>query len=245
MSCRCSDDAKHVLAPDPILFSGRRQFCEAMFHCSPCYEWNMNGTICLNEPKCYRSVIYAVARLFREGKEVYAARYKNCYRGSSAANIHAEEFMIPDLTPRLKEMKEEEASLLLYLTLQPCHYSGGCRHVKGNGKSCTELMIQFAREHPELDITIRCSNIYRAHYTEPDKFSSKEAAEQFRERVELARKGIRMLATEPNIDVNGMRAEDWCYLMSKLKGDPCITQEQWTYRLEMDKHVGQFLRAFK
>ena len=79
-----------------------------------------------------------------ERKDVYVARYANCYRGNTDVNRHAEEFLLEDRTllEHLRQRtvllpsssdNEERARLLspgghrlvLYMTYQPCHHSGG------------------------------------------------------------------------------------------------------------------------
>ena len=67
------------------------------------------------------------------------SRYANCFRGNSDFNVHAEEFLLTDKAfhSLIDELKEEyveahaegqqvgAVKLLLYMTYQPCHHSGG------------------------------------------------------------------------------------------------------------------------
>ena len=92
---------------------------------------------------CSKSQVAVIARLVRKGLDgqdslyevpLYVARYANCFRGNSEANIHAEEFLIADegflqaiqhIQPPLPNGMGGGAKLLLYMTYQPCHHSGG------------------------------------------------------------------------------------------------------------------------
>ena len=108
-----------------------------------------------------------VARLVsHEGNTLYVARYANCFRGNSEANIHAEEFMVTD-KELLKVLDGRDRSgyggaapsaparLLLYMTYQPCHHSGwrspGGAHARGrragdvavHPTTCSERLREF------------------------------------------------------------------------------------------------------
>ena len=240
MDCMCTDDGIHKLSLDEgkgNIFHHPDHFCEAMFHCTKSYEWNF-PFLCVNTSKCYRTVIYSIAKLEQKGEKDYIARYKNCYRGSTDKNVHAEEFMIPDLKRKIKG----PGKLMVYLTLQPCHNSGGHREVAThNGKNCTDLMIAFAREYPNLEITIKCSNIYRANWSDDSKFKNDEDLKLFKHKVVSAQEGIVKLLREPNIDVTGFIYSDWHFLVQHTKIMPKIKKTDWVRRFEMDHHITTFL----
>ncbi|EOD31111.1 hypothetical protein EMIHUDRAFT_434394 [Emiliania huxleyi CCMP1516] len=106
--------------------------------------------------------------------DLYIARYSNCWRGSSESNVHAEQFLLQDEDLRSAIAALASAAtpgtiggdggdsggdgggggrrhrhrLLLYLTYQPCHHSGGhSRRLLGeHSTSCTSLLCAFVRE---------------------------------------------------------------------------------------------------
>ena len=129
--------------------------------------------------RCSKSQVAVIARLVRDGETepLYVARYANCFRGNTDANVHAEEFLLTDaaflgvvanlaggeddagtgevcVEAASGEVEGEQAGdgedglgeheterkqtqtrtptrkpgavrLLLYMTYQPCHHSGG------------------------------------------------------------------------------------------------------------------------
>ena len=157
------------------------QLCATFYHAN---SWEADVKLCLHWPadasgdrklpyheltgqqkeavrRCSKSQVAVIARLVREGQEepLYVARYANCFRGNTDANVHAEEFLITDasflrIITSLGEADgevDDEAGgigdvcsevadgsaatssggkagavqLLLYMTYQPCHHSGG------------------------------------------------------------------------------------------------------------------------
>ena len=102
------------------------------------------------------------------------ARYQNCYRGGEKTNYHAEQFLLEDteLAGHLEAAAATQHSddavvaaevaaaggaaaaaaaaehrVVIFLTYQPCHFSGG--HVKNIGKavttSCTNRLLVWSR----------------------------------------------------------------------------------------------------
>ena len=57
--------------------------------------------------RCAKSQVVIVARLCAGGREVYVARYSNCFRGGSEVNVHAEAVAARPLA-RLVEIVRED-----------------------------------------------------------------------------------------------------------------------------------------
>jgi hypothetical protein len=159
---------EHTLSVEQAHAEGRSllgrhgQFCATFYHMFPVWEANVMDNICLDPTQCI--VSHAVVCIGRvevqraEGQwqDVYVARYQNCYRGSEKTNYHAEQFLLEDdgLKQAIAQLGSvdvgvsERRRISLYLTYQPCHFSGG--HVKNIGKavttSCTNRLLKWARE---------------------------------------------------------------------------------------------------
>ena len=236
----CKDDSRHDLTQPPF-FRNAGQFCDAFFHAKWCYEWGLKEDLCIHPGPgfCYRTVVYIVAHLQEEGKPVYVARYKNCYRGHTESNLHAEEFLVAD--PRIQAVTQP-ALLTLWMTYQPCHCCSGSRYVDRHSKSCSRLLLDFVDKHPNLRLMIRCASLYRAHYTDPRGFASTKDAQVFRQRVALAQEGINLLCKHPRIRMAGFRKADWDWLMTLLP-NKCLnlTHVEWEHRKQVDMCVTRHL----
>ena len=116
--------------------------------------------------------------------DLYTARYQNCYRGSERTNFHAEQFLLEDkqLSAAIADpdmiaayaADGAERRVSLYLTYQPCHFSGG--HVKTIGKavttSCTNRLLKWAMTElaPHgVSMEVVLAKIYRAHWEDLHK----------------------------------------------------------------------------
>ena len=124
--------------------------CKILEMCSQC---NM----------CTRKSVTCVLRLCdNEGICVYDKVYKNKHENNRSA-IHAESFILTDAN--LRKHISFNQTLHLYLTYQPCHYSGG--HHKVKNISCTEILIHFYQKvlkHYNIEVIIHFSYLYRAHW---------------------------------------------------------------------------------
>lgn len=240
MSCLCQHDKRHVLCHAGPLLISRTQFCGAFFHAKWCYEWDVKETLCLVDRQCYRTVVFLVARLSEPGKNhPYVARYMNCYRGRTDLNCHAEEFMLQDPTIQAAT----QGTLELFLTYQPCHLSGGSKHVTQHPISCTLRLVEFQRNHPALRITVVPTAIYRAQYTDPSGFRTQQQAAVFLQRVQLARDGLALLVAH-GIRLRGPERTDWDFLIGLTHECGPITEQQWMARRRNDEAIGKFLGTF-
>eukprot|EP01052_Picozoa_sp_SAG31_P015196 SAG31_NODE_970_length_10676_cov_12.566985_3_plen_628_part_00 len=208
-----------------------------------------------------------------EWADEYVARYQNCWRGGEKTNYHAEQFMLEDadLAARLEHAKSRqkeqeqqgdaatpgnshairrrEVRLTIYLTYQPCHFSGG--HVKNIGKavttSCTNRLLLWSRavlQPAGVTLVIRLAKLYRlasnsptmstihnrskratnlkhvacnvsvirAHWEEGTLHKTEEERLHYGERAAAAREGMKLLMTEPGIEMVMMDPDDWRYL---------------------------------
>ena len=87
--------------------------------------------------------------------------------------MHAEKFLLsdPKLSAALNGMPQAGGRLILYLTYQPCHHSGGHkkRGMGEHGTSCTELLLRFVADvlmPRRIILDIRLTYIYRAHWAQ-------------------------------------------------------------------------------
>ena len=161
----------------------------------------------------------------------------NCYRGSEKDNYHAEQFMLEDgdleaaiqTSPALAAPAPGAGGRMsVYLTYQPCHFSGG--HVKNIGKavttSCTLRLLKWHREtlHPAgITLTVYLPKIYRAHWVDDGFHKTDDEKNHYGERAEKSREGLKLMLAEPGVDVKMMDPDDWMYLMSLC--DPYVIEE--------------------
>lgn len=220
------------------LFDSREAFCKAFFHGKPCKEWKVKEHLCLCQQRvCRMTEVYLLAAWKTECR-----LYQNVFCGSTTTNIHAEECMQYDFFQQFPDAATD--TVTLYLTYQPCHFCGGHQNMTSHNKSCTHLLLQLLERQPQLRLDIVCSNIYRAHYSEPAFFPCEQEAVAFRERVQLARQGIVLLKRHPRVTLRGFTPQDWKFLSEavNLKVMQAITAEQWQMRLHLDNTIDNFLK---
>lgn len=239
-TCMCKphdEDRDHVLSvnnSNRFLFSSVDQFCKAFFHAQRCYEFKIDDTLCLKNYNinrtsmirrvdrsdyCHRRGAFIVACVSIPNKpNAFVKRYTNCYRGNTNLNLHAEDFFVSDEEVLNVLESGIDVKVVLYVTFQPCHKSGGDEtfgKTKIHAKSCTNTLINFVTQYQNLTLEVICVNIYRAQYTERKGFRSEESAELFSERVCLARQGIYLLSQCERVTLRAMSREDWLF-MNKL-----------------------------
>ena len=137
--------------------------CDEFFHIEAIPEVNMKET-CTECNKCRRKSVTCVLRLCNSTDEcIYDKIYKNKSTDKERFAIHAESFIVSDT--QLRKKLSSNQKLHLYLTYQPCHFSGG--HFRVRNISCTELLIQFYEKVLQpfgIQVTIHFSYLYRAHW---------------------------------------------------------------------------------
>lgn len=225
------------------LIGDRKRMCAAFFHGRWCSEIGVS-TLCVLEDHqhCPKNVCVGVVRLLSNTqKEKAVVRYTNCFQGSTHTNIHAEAFLVRD--KQLRALLQRGDTIVLYLSYQPCHHNGGGRWVRKHETSCTQLLCDWATKTlAPLDIRleIRCSDIFRAGWTDPGKFASEKDAALFHARCEAAREGIRMLHRTPHVSIGGFESKDWEFLWT-LSHPLEFTAEEKRARMLFDEKIGQFI----
>ena len=169
------------------------QICASFYHIEPTPEGGIEQ-LCLSAAcgglPCPRKTVVCVARLRAASdadatvhqppterwcsppaEDIYCARYSNCFKGSSEANLHAERFLISDaaLLEAIDHLPRAGGTLTLYLTYQPCHHSGGHKRqgMGSHGTSCTAALLKHMRTHltpRNVRLAIRVAYLYRAHW---------------------------------------------------------------------------------
>ena len=225
------------------LFASDVDFCGALFHVKVAHEFGLDHATCVQQPQreCIMKRVTTIARWRVPGSASDTVlRRDNIRRSTSEESVHSEEliFAARELLDDLPFIDH----LTLLMTYQPCHHSAGNRSVRRpHSKSCTSLILRFLEQHPRLHLTIRCSNIYRAHYVMPEFFDTTSDSRIFAERVQLARAGVALLLDHPRIRMSGFTPDDWAFVTPSSAFFP---SEQWRERERADAQVTQFFDTF-
>ncbi|KAL3914274.1 MAG: hypothetical protein SGPRY_007680 [Prymnesium sp.] len=221
-ACRCASQpslfpfSPHICpsrASLPLLGS-LAQFCAAFYHIEPTVEAGLEE-LCLAPTRCPRKSVACIARLQRRHasgswEDAYVCRYHNCYQGSSEANVHAERFLCDDKVMQSAVESVRGGRLVLYLTYQPCHFSGGHSSQRMGGRtSCTKLLLEYSEKQlapHQVALEIRVAYIYRAHWKE-GCYSPK-----YKTAVDSAIEGLKLLSSHPGVSISALNDEDWKFL---------------------------------
>ena len=165
--------------------------------------------ICTNCVCCIRKSVTCVCIVKNKTHEIiYSKVYKNKIMESSQLARHAEMFFISDV--KLREILDFNQVITLYLTYQPCHYSGG--HYKPSTNSCTEALCHFNEKilkYYDIKLKIRFAYLYRAHWVMSNcKYSSM---------IQNANDGLKILLNTFDVDV--MRSEDIAEIQQHLSSN--------------------------
>ena len=139
--------------------------------------------------------------------------------------------------------------LVLYLTYQPCHHSGGhnSNRMGEHGTSCTRLLCDYVRDvlaPAGVTLEIKIAYLYRAHW-QVGSYDPKYAPA-----VRAAREGLEMLAGH-GITLDAFWRADWEWLLRlcdeqvrKTLSAPVAPRDEapWALRLKMDGFIASFLR---
>lgn len=226
---------------------GRKRMCAAFYHGRWCAEIGVAKICVLDDDKrCPKNVCVGVGRLLdKDGAEKAVARYANCFRGSTHTNVHAESFVVGD--KRLEALMRPGDTLVLYLSYQPCHRNGGGRYVRGHATSCSSMLCEWSSTRLAklgVRLEVRCSDVFRAGWTDPGKFASEEDAALFHARCEAARDGVRMLHAAPNAAISGLKPEDWDFLWT-LSDRALFTDEEVQKRAAFDVKIREFIASLR
>lgn len=163
--------------------------CDEFFHIDDTPEANIRS-FCVG-CNCIRKSVTCIAILSENEKKIYSCVYKNKMIEDGSA-IHAEMFLIGDSFLRSKLDKNQV--LTLYLTFQPCHFSGG--HRKMSSISCTEALQQFYHktlEPKNIKLIVKFGYIYRAHWIKTPL--------RYMPMIENARCGLKILKTFADVHI--------------------------------------------
>jgi hypothetical protein len=222
-----------MYVPPSLRCNGKQSitdFCDEFLHIDETPEANV-PEFCIKCEKacdrCKRKSVTCVAILEKDEKTIYQSIYKN--RPANTRNaIHAEVFMIYD--EELRKKLDFNQTLTLYLTFQPCHFSGG--HYKAKQNSCTEALLQFQDKilKPlDINLCIKFSYMYRAHWI--------MESDQYDEMIENAKRGLRLL--KENCDVKIMTEIDFLRMKEISKSD--ITDNDLKNVMKYRKPLQYFL----
>ena len=140
---------------------------------------------------CIRKSVTCIAILRKASDPIYSCIYKNKTVEDNVA-IHAEMFVIGD--SKLRSHLDKDQVLTLYLTFQPCHFSGG--HHKMSALSCTEALQQFYQKTLSplnTKLVIKVAYIYRAHWI--------KAPGRYFPMIANARTGLKLLKSFAEIKI--------------------------------------------
>jgi len=178
-------------------------------------------------------LVALLQRVQRDGEDpeppLYECRYTNCFRGSVADTLHAEQAMMADAALlKLLRAQPESADpalvLTMYLTQQPCHFaSGRVENARVTGQtSCTHALIEWRRRERlverGVDLAIRVSRLFRAQWTDDSAHQDQQSLAVYGGRAGRARDGLRLLMRAPGVSVSMLNADDWRLLLGLCDG---------------------------
>jgi hypothetical protein len=180
------------------------------------------------------------------------ARYSNCWQGRSEANVHAERFLLHDerLRKAIAALPDSGGTLVLYLTYQPCHHSGGHRRrgMGEHGTSCTTLLLDYLREElspRNVRMEVRIAYLYRAHWSAGAYDPKYEPA------VMAARSGLHLLKKN-GVVLSALSTADLDWLATQCSpsvhaawrdGEPPFGRAVREARARLDAFVAAFLET--
>lgn len=206
-----------------------QQFCEAFLHIEETPEIGMNE-FCICDIPCKKKTVTGIVLLYsKKNEKIFSKLYVNTKIKNE--NVHAEQLLAQDqdIIDRLDDCRR----ILLYLTYNPCHYSGGhCgfrKHV-----SCTNTLIKYKEQYLDprnIFLEIAISYPYRAHWkvrSECCNLQNKFAPFCYSAAIHSARKGLSLLCKK-GIKVRELNTYDYMQLL-----DYCSPCARNTYTSNMD-----------
>lgn len=218
------------------------EVCRYFHHVTPCPECPgiSKTSSCLSKKPCIRKSVCCIAVLRGRDDIAWQGMFFNKVAPNEPKRVHAEAQLV-----RCSALLDALASapalqeLRLWLTFQPCHYSGGDDKTQST-LSCTELLRQLHEQHLQrsgVRLRIKIANVYRAHWSR-----LREATTHMR-CILSSRSGIALLKTFA--DVDAFAPEDWVFVESLCKGGVTVPTEHCVARRIMDAHNRAFLRSGK
>jgi hypothetical protein len=231
------------------------QFCAAFYHV---HQWDYRDEgrareyFCLDDNACIigqrrdeegnvnrylqpTETVVAVVKFENRGEIVYDARYTNCKKSQK----HAEDFFKDDIEDgelARKVEREENGTITMYLTLQPCNEStspegtGGTQAVQS---CCKTLQYIFKTILQRKKIGL-CVKVTHTNHLGPGR-ETREPHIQLRENAET---GIRDLE-KSGVSVERMTDVDWKYLYGMTSANVPLNNND--SRSDLDDTVGNIL----
>ena len=235
---------------DPIFFHTVQEFCEAFVHIEDTPEARL-GARCMCENPCRRKTVVCVARLVdARGQELFVKLFRNMST-SNRTTVHAERLFVQDaeFAMYLQQYSHQPTTLTLFLTYNPCHFSGG-HSTRPLNMSCTQQLIAFKRAHPRLELVVKCSYIYRAHWrtTACPTCAASIAPQHYAAKARNAQLGIRLLSNSEGIRLCAFEASDYELLLRfclpKVREAWNAQGEMCAARHELDEFVARVLAKY-
>jgi len=206
-------------------YKGLDDFCSAFFHVEESPEAHVSNT-CLCRQPCTRKIVWCFL-VARHGNNCVMKRmYRNTI--NQGRTVHAECHFCNDLGVHRMIQRYKDLHLTLYLTYQPCHFSGG--HRSPNCKSCTMRLLQF-KAKMQVHIDIKVAYIYRAHWIN---------MQQYEIQAHNARNGMRLLLWH-GVPMTAFTLHDWQFIARefqvKLPSAPLLS-----VRFSMDRFIDTYIR---
>ena len=212
------EDALPMRRGELPLIDGISDFCASFFHMEAVPEVGMEET-CVAKTCCARKSVVCIARLVHRGEDVFVSRYSNSpfVKRRGSRRVHAEQFVVYDKALRDKVASSPGACLVLYLTYQPCHFSGGhtFSQIDRADTSCSLLLERFhssflAPRNVSLDLKV--AFVYRSHW------KTSLVHPRYAPAIERSKEGIRLLK-RAGVGMAAFRAQDWEYVLSHCTSD--------------------------
>lgn len=185
------------------------QFCEGFLHIEETPEIDMKQ-FCICNNLCTKKTVWGILILYDDtDTKIFSKIYKN----SKIQNkiVHAE-IMITQDQEVIKHLKNCH-HILLYLTYNPCHFSGG-HHGFIKQNSCTKALINFKELHLDplnISFEVAISYPYRVHWkikTNCCDIQTHFAPVCYTKTIQNARSGL-LLLDQKNIHIRALKKCDY------------------------------------
>ena len=224
----------HVRNRRRLNLTDHSELCKYFHHVTECPELNMNAS-CMCVAECRRKSVGCVVQYRAQGTLRFDDTYVNIRSGSICT--HVEQSIIHDDALRTAVQAHPGGELTMWITFQPCHYSGGRPH-RPDKTSCTYALLHFHACFPSrhnVHLTIRVANLHRA-------LVAVEETVQYADHIRNAQQGIQLLKTF--CTVSAFTLSDWLFLES-LFGCHSVTEDHRTKRRLSDMFTQRYIESVR